>query len=111
LFGGDSGRRRGHAEARYEVVPHEAAIVAELFARYADAGVAIGALARWLDGLGVPSRTGKTYWHRSVVWGMLRNPAYAGLACFGKTMRTKQTAGLNRTARLAGACQMVCVRA
>ena len=33
---------------------------------------------------------------------MLRNPAYAGRACLGKTMRSEQTAGLNRTARLAG---------
>jgi len=87
---------------RYEIVPHEAAIVAELFARYADGGVAIGALARWLSGLRVPSRTGKTCWDRSVIWAMLRNPAYAGRACFGKTMRTDQTAGLNRTARLTG---------
>ena len=48
------------------------------------------------------TRTGKTRWDRSVIWGMLRNPAYAGRACFGKTMRSEQTAGLNRTARLAG---------
>jgi site-specific DNA recombinase len=95
-------RKSEHAEARYEVVPHEAAIVAELFTRYADGGVSISELTRWLTGLGVASRTGKTYWDRSVVWGMLRNPAYAGLACFGKTMRTQQTAGLNRTARLVG---------
>jgi site-specific DNA recombinase len=77
-------------------------VIAELFTRYADGGVSISELARWLGGLGVASRTGKTRWDRSVVWGMLRNPAYAGLACFGKTMRTQQTAGLNRTARLAG---------
>ncbi len=83
-------------------MPHEAAIVADLFARYADGGVAIGELTRWLSGLGVPTRTGKTRWDRSTIWGMLRNPAYAGRACFGKTMRTEQTAGLNRTARLAG---------
>jgi site-specific DNA recombinase len=95
-------RKNDHAEACYEIVPHEAAIVAELFARYADGGVAIGALARWLSGLGVPNRTGKTCWDRSVIWAMLRNPAYAGRACFGKTMRTDQTAGLNRTARLTG---------
>ena len=95
-------RKSEHAEARYEIVAHEAAIVAELFARYADGGVAIGELARWLSGLGVVTRTGKPRWDRSTVWGMLRNPAYAGLACFGKTMRTDQTAGLNRTARLAG---------
>jgi site-specific DNA recombinase len=95
-------RRSEHAEACYEVVAHEAAIVAELFTRYADGGVAIAELTRWLSGLGVPTRTGKTRWDRSTVWGMLRNPAYAGRACFGKTMRTEQTAGLNRTARLAG---------
>ncbi len=95
-------RKSDHAEARYEIVPHEAAIVAELFARYAGGGVAIGELTRWLTALGVATRTGKTRWDRSVLWAMLRNPAYAGRACFGKTTRTEATAGLNRTARLAG---------
>ena len=95
-------RKTEHAEARYEIVAHEAAIVAELFARYADGGVAIGELTRWMNTLAVATRTGKARWDRSTVWGMLRNPAYAGRACFGKTMRSEQTAGLNRTARLAG---------
>jgi site-specific DNA recombinase len=95
-------RKTEHADAVYEIVPHEAAIVAELFARYADGGTAIAELTRWMNTLAVATRTGKSRWDRSVVWGMLRNPAYAGRACFGKTMRTEQTAGLNRTARLAG---------
>jgi len=95
-------RKTEHVEARYEIVAHEAAIIAEMFARYADGGVAIGELTRWLTGLGVATRTGKTRWDRSVVWAMLRNPAYAGRACFGKTTRSEQNAGLNRTARLAG---------
>jgi len=95
-------RKSEHADASYQIAPHEAAIVAELFARYADGGVAIAELTRWLSGLGVPTRSGKTRWDRSVIWGMLRNPAYAGRACFGKTMRTEQTAGVNRTARQAG---------
>ena len=43
-------RKNDHADACYEIVPHEAAIVAELFARYADGGVAIAELARWLSG-------------------------------------------------------------
>ncbi len=94
-------RKTEHADALYEIVPHEAAIVAELFARYADGGVAIGELTRWLTELSVATRTGKTRWDRSTVWAILRNPAYTGRACFGKTMRTEQTAGLNRTARLA----------
>ena len=33
---------------------------------------------------------------------MLRNPAYAGTAVFGKTRAVHEPAGLNRTARLAG---------
>ena len=95
-------RRSDHADARYEVAAHEAAIVAELFRRYVEDGVAIAELARWLTATGVPTRTGKSRWDRSVIWGMLRNPAYAGRACFGKTTRTAEQPGLNRTARLAG---------
>ena len=48
------------------------------------------------------TRTGKERWDRSVIWGMLRNPAYAGTAVFGKTQAVHEAAGLNRTARLAG---------
>ena len=74
-------RKGDHAAARYEVVPHEAAIVAGLFRRYADEGVPIAELARWLGSTGVATRTGKARWDRSTIWGMLRNPAYAGRAC------------------------------
>jgi site-specific DNA recombinase len=95
-------RKNEHAEARYDVVAHEAAIVAELLRRYVEDGVAIADLARWLTATGVATRTGKFRWDRSVIWAMLRNPAYAGRACFGKTMRTADQPGLNRTARLAG---------
>ncbi len=95
-------RRSEHAEARYEVVAHEAVLVAELFRRYVEDGVAIAELARWLSDNGVATRTGKSRWDRSVIWGMLRNPAYAGRACFGKTMRSSDQPGLNRSARLAG---------
>lgn len=61
-------------------------LVAELFRRYADEGASIAELTRWLTEQGVPTRTGKPRWNRSVVWAMLRNPAYAGRAVFGKTM-------------------------
>ena len=88
--------------AVYEVIEHEAVLVAEMFRRYADGGASIADLARWLTGLGVPTRTGKARWDRSVVWAMLRNPAYAGTAVFGKTMATSGTPGLNRVARLQG---------
>jgi site-specific DNA recombinase len=95
-------RKTDLAGAAYEVLEHEAALVAEMFRRYADDGASIADLARWLTGLGVPTRTGKHRWDRSVVWAMLRNPAYAGRAVFGKTMATSGTPALNRVARLQG---------
>jgi site-specific DNA recombinase len=95
-------RKTPECGARYEVVGHEAALVAEMFRRYADDGAAIADLRRWLEEQGVPTRTGKERWDRSVIWGMLRNPAYSGTAVFGKTMIVHEQPGLNRTARLAG---------
>jgi site-specific DNA recombinase len=95
-------RKTPEPGARYEVVEYEAALVTEMFRRYADDGAAIADLGRWLTAEGVRTRTGKDRWDRSVLWGMLRNPAYAGTAVFGKTRAVHEPAGLNRTARLAG---------
>jgi len=95
-------RKSDLAGAVYEIVEDEAVLVAEMFRRYADEGAAIADLTRWLTGRGVPTRTGKHRWDRSVIWGMLRNPAYAGTAVFGKTMAVHEPAGLNRVARLQG---------
>ena len=95
-------RKTDLAGAVYEISQAEAALVAELFRRYADQGASIADLARWLTSQGVPTRTGKHRWDRSVIWGMPRNPAYAGTAVFGKTMAVHEPAGLNRVARLQG---------
>src|SRR5579863_1381228 len=95
-------RKSDHAGAACQIAEDEAALVAELFRRYADDGASIADLARWLTGQGVPTRTGKHRWDRSVIWAMLRNPAYAGTAVFGKTMAVHEPAGLNRVARLQG---------
>jgi site-specific DNA recombinase len=88
--------------AGYEIAEHEAVLVAEMFRRYADDGASIADLARWLTSENVQTRTGKSRWDRSVIWGMLRNPAYAGTAVFGKTMVVQESPGLNRRARLEG---------
>ncbi|MGF6889655.1 site-specific DNA recombinase, partial [Nocardia sp. GP40] len=95
-------RKTDHTGAVYEIDEHEAALVAELFRRYADDGASIADLARWLTESGVTTRTGKTRWDRSVIWAMLRNPAYAGRAVFGKTKVVHESAALNRVARLQG---------
>ncbi|MGH4012726.1 MAG: recombinase family protein [Pseudonocardiaceae bacterium] len=41
-------RKNDHAGAGYEIVEHEATLVAELFRRYADDGASIADLTRWL---------------------------------------------------------------
>jgi site-specific DNA recombinase len=57
-------RKTDHAGACYEIIEHEAALVAELFRRYADQGASIADLARWLTAQGAPTRTGKHRWDR-----------------------------------------------
>lgn len=95
-------RKSEHGPASYQIVEAEAAAVADLFRRYADEGVSIAELARWLSAQNIATRTGKHRWDRSVIWGMLRNRAYAGTASYGKTMVIEQSPGLNRVARLQG---------
>ncbi len=95
-------RKTPECGATYEIVESEAALVVELFRRYTDDGASIADLTRWLTSSNTPTRTGKTRWDRSVVWGMLRNPAYAGQAAFGKTQILHESPGLNRRARLEG---------
>src|SRR5450631_3816585 len=50
----------------------------------------------------VPTRTGAAGWSQSTIWGMLRNPAYAGQAAYGKTRMTEKRARLTRTTRQRG---------
>ena len=78
-------KRSREADARYEILPGEAEIVRWVFDRYTQDQCSMGAIARRLTQRGIRTRTGKRRWDRSVIWGMLRNPAYYGRACFGKT--------------------------
>ena len=95
-------RRSENAEARYEIVEDEAVVVRALFRRYVDDGVSIAELVRGLAADGVATSTGKARWDRSTIWGMLRNPAYAGRAAYLKTGRVDGSPTLNRTARRQG---------
>src|SRR5437867_1412478 len=73
------------AAAYYEIVEAEAEVVRLVFESYIRQGLSINAIAHRLNEREIPTRTGTTRWERSTVWGMLRNPAYSGHACFGKT--------------------------
>jgi site-specific DNA recombinase len=77
--------------AFYEVIETEARVVRMVFEIYTQQGLSINAIARLLNERRIATRTGKGRWERSTVWGMLRNPAYRGTACYGKTeMRPRQ---------------------
>jgi site-specific DNA recombinase len=95
-------RRTDQAEARYEIVEDDAKVVRELFRRYVEDQVAIGDLVRWLGSEHICTSTGKERWDRSTIWGMLRNPAYAGRAAFAKTTRISERPAVNRIARQQG---------
>jgi len=97
-------RKRDTSAAYYEVIDSEAAVVRRVYQAYTQQGLSINALARLLNQEQVPTRTGTTRWERSTVWGMLRNPAYRGRACYGKTeLRPRQriTRPLRKRQRLA----------
>jgi site-specific DNA recombinase len=84
-------RKSDTAAAYYEVLEAEAAVVRRVYEAYTQEGVSINAIAHRLNEEQIPTRTGTTRWGRSTVWGMLRNPAYQGRACYGKTeLRPRQ---------------------
>src|SRR5829696_2503790 len=78
------GKRDGGV-ARYEILEDEARIVRRIFAWIGRERISIGEVCRRLQQEGIRTRSGKPAWDRSTVWGILKNPAYAGTAAFGKT--------------------------
>jgi site-specific DNA recombinase len=84
-------RKTDDSAAYYEVIESEAAVVRMVFEAYTQQGLSINAIARMLNERQIPTRTATTRWERSTVWGLLRNPAYQGRACYGKTeLRPRQ---------------------
>ena len=79
------GKRDGGGCARYQVDEEEARIVRLIFGWVGRDRVSIGEVCRRLQAQGYPTRGGKRAWDRTTVWGILKNPAYAGAAAFGKT--------------------------
>jgi site-specific DNA recombinase len=86
-------RKSDERAGYYEVIEAEADVVRQAYAWYTREGLSIGGVTRRLNVLSVPTKKQGVQWERSTVWAMLRNPAYKGTACFGKT----QTAARQRT--------------
>src|SRR5437016_1937626 len=84
-------RTTDEAPAAYMVDEAEARVVQRVYDRYTVAGLSIGEITRRLNAEGIPTRKRSARWERSTVWGVLRNSAYRGVACFGKTRISART--------------------
>lgn len=92
-------RKSDEVPASYVVLDAEARVVQHVYEQYTVEGLSIGEIARRLNAEGFPTRKQSARWERSVVWAMLRNPAYRGAAGFGKTRgasRLRVTRALRR---------------
>jgi site-specific DNA recombinase len=78
-------KRDGGGQAAYEIRDEQAAVVKQIFEWVGRDRISIGEVARRLKAEGIPTATGKSWWDRTSIWGMLKNPAYKGSAAFGKT--------------------------
>jgi site-specific DNA recombinase len=103
-------RKTDEAPAAYMVDEAEARVVQRVYEMYTVDGRSIGEIARRLNAEGIPTRKLSARWERSTVWGVLRNSAYRGIACFGKTricartrvMRPQRRRGVTTPSTTAG---------
>src|SRR5262245_57664308 len=68
-------KSEGGGQARYEIISDEARVVRQVFAWVGHDRLTMGEVCRRLTHAGEVTRTGKTVWDRSVVWGILKKPA------------------------------------
>jgi site-specific DNA recombinase len=78
-------KQEGGGQARYEIMLDEARVVRQVFSWVGHERLSIQEVCRRLQRAQERTRTGKTTWDRTTVWGILKNPAYKGTAAFGKT--------------------------
>ena len=78
-------RYEGNGEAAYQIILEEAKVVRQVFEWVGRDGYSMGKVCKCLNHKEIPTRTGKKCWDRSVIWAMLGNSAYKGMAAFGKT--------------------------
>jgi site-specific DNA recombinase len=72
-------------QARYEIILEQARVVRQIFQWIGHERLSIGEACRRLQKQGIRTATGKSWWDRTTIWGILKNPAYKGMAAYGKT--------------------------
>jgi len=84
-------RKTDDTPAAYAVLETEARVVERIYEMYTVEGLSIGEITRRINAEGIPTRKASARWERSTIWGVLRNSAYRGAACFGKTRASART--------------------
>jgi site-specific DNA recombinase len=77
-------REAGGGAARYEIDDEAARIVRQIFTWVGHERLTLAGVGRRLYASGVPSPTGRPHWSRAMIYTLLRNPAYAGQAVYGR---------------------------
>lgn len=88
----------GGGQADYQIVLEEARVVQQVFEWVGQDRLSIGEVCRRLQKQGIFTRTGKDYWDRTTIWGMLKNPAYKGQCRLWQDARRSLSASLTTSA-------------
>jgi site-specific DNA recombinase len=72
-------------QAQYEIVLEQARVVRQIFQWVGYDRLSIQEVCRQLQKQEVRTASGKSWWDHTTVWGILKNPAYKGMAAYGKT--------------------------
>jgi len=83
-------RKTEETAAYYQINEEEALVVKEIYRLYTEDFLSIADIVRELNHRKIPTKKRQSKWERTTVWAMLRNPAYMGKACFGKTERAER---------------------
>ena len=89
-YGYEYVKKSENLPAYYKIIESEAAVVKRVYSLYVEDNLSIADIVRWLNDENIPTRKRISKWERTTVWAMLRNPAYKGTACYGKTKVTER---------------------
>jgi site-specific DNA recombinase len=84
-YGYEYVKKTENLPAYYKIIESEAEVVKRVYSLYSEDDFSIADIVRWLNQKDIPTRKRVSKWERTTVWAMLRNPAYKGTACYGKT--------------------------
>ena len=80
LLGGAASRLYGYQykDGIRKIDPETRKVVESIFTWFTSELLKVGSIVRQLDGLGIPSPSGKSYWSKAGVTKILKNKAYTG---------------------------------